>query len=84
MAACNSLVTAVCNREAACNNLNGTPVAACITAAETNLNCSSASCPAGTTFSSSAANQCVSDVNNESCTDIQNEDTPASCSTTCH
>ena len=70
-------------KEAGVGSLPGT-AATCTTAAELRLGCANAACPSGTTYSSSAASQCLSDVNNESCTDINNSVTPASCSSPCH
>ncbi len=83
VAACDSFVTAACNRASACMDLGTTSVSQCITNGEANVGCATAVCPAGTTFNSSAASQCVNDVNAESCTDIGNGVTPASCSTGC-
>ena len=83
-AACNSFVSTTCNRLYACSSSLPGTAATCTTAAELRLGCANAACPSGTTYSSSAASQCLSDVNNESCTDINNSVTPASCSSPCH
>jgi hypothetical protein len=82
-AACNSFVSTTCNRLYACSSSLPGTAASCTTAAEAQLGCSTAACPSGKTFNSSAASQCLSDVNSESCTDINNAVTPASCSNTC-
>jgi hypothetical protein len=79
VAACNSGITAACNKASSCNLLGTTTVDECITAGEAAVGCSGAACPAGTTFSSSVANQCISDINNESCTNAGEEELPASC-----
>jgi hypothetical protein len=75
VAACQSLANAACNKLNSCGSLGNVTVSECITAAETEASCSTASCPAGETFNSSGAATCVNDVNNASCPFA----TPASC-----
>jgi hypothetical protein len=78
--ACNNLASTTCNRLGACNLLNtGVTVAQCTTATQTALGCANAKCATGTTFDGNAANTCINDVNKESCTDLGNQVTPASC-----
>ncbi len=81
MAACNSLVSAACNKASACNVLGSTSVSTCNTEGQAALSCSSATCPSGTTYSSAAVNQCISDLDKESCTDVSNSVLPPSCDT---
>ena len=79
MAACDSFARAVCNRTSSCNLLGTTSVSQCVTALEAAASCSTASCSTGTTFSSTLASQCISDVNAESCQNIMNAVVPTSC-----
>jgi hypothetical protein len=79
VAACNSGITAACNKASSCSLLGTTTVDECITAGEAAVGCSGATCRAGTTFSSTIANQCISDINNESCTNAGQGELPESC-----
>jgi hypothetical protein len=82
MAACDSAVSATCNRLQACTDLGTLTLAECNTTGQQELNCTTAACAAGSTFSSSAANQCISDINAQSCTTVE-QGLPASCGTVC-
>jgi len=81
-AACNSACSAACNKASSCNLLNGTSVSACTTSCETTASCSSAACPSGQSYNSSAASQCISDINNLSCNQTGNG-LPSSCGNVC-
>jgi hypothetical protein len=78
-AACNSLANTLCNKLSSCNLLGSTTVAACISGAEAAASCATLTCPAGKSFNSGAASQCLSDLGNESCTDVGNQVLPTSC-----
>jgi hypothetical protein len=64
-AACNSLVSATCNKEASCNS--SVSVSTCISAAEALAGCANLTCPQGTTYNSNNVNTCLDAVNNASC-----------------
>jgi hypothetical protein len=85
VSACNSFSSAACNRLYACDTdhqLTGT-ADTCTTAAEAAAGCPTAACDPGKTFNSSNASSCVSAIQNESCTDVQNGTVPAVCNTVC-
>jgi hypothetical protein len=82
-AACDSAASAACNKLGSCMDLGTTSVADCTTNNEQNFDCATAACPQGTTYSSSAANQCISDINAESCTTADQLQLPASCDNVC-
>jgi hypothetical protein len=73
VAACNSFISAACNKQASCP---GEPSAStCITNSNMEIDCSTQACPTGTTYNSGAVNQCLNDINNTSCPFT----TPSSC-----
>ena len=78
-AACNSLANTICNKASQCSLLGTTSVSTCVTNFETQASCSTQMCPSGKSFNSSAASQCLSDIGNESCTDVGNAVIPNSC-----
>jgi len=86
-AACNSAISAVCNKASSCNSLGTISVQECITVGESAANCATASCGVGKTYNSSAASQCISDINALNCTDAnndyQNGTLPSSCNGVC-
>ncbi len=87
VAACKSVFTTVCNKLFQCNpsgaaQLYGT-AASCESSLSSGCSAGNASCPSGTSYSASAASTCINDYGAESCTDIQNGVTPASCSKVC-
>jgi hypothetical protein len=85
-AACNSYASAVCNKAQACG-ANGV-TAQCGTQLQTALDCAHLTCPAGSTFDSGAASQCIDAINGLSCTeaanDFANGPLPAACNRVCH
>ena len=84
-AACNAYASAFCNKAQAC----GVPGAngSCAGQLQTALDCPHFACPAGTTFDSGAAKECVDGINGLSCTDAanaaQNGQLGAACSRIC-
>jgi len=87
VAACNSFVSAGCNKASSCSLLTtGVTVSQCITTAEAAASCSTRSCPTGTTYDSAAATSCINNLNAQSCTDFGNNVTPTGCaiSSLCH
>jgi len=86
-AACNSLITAVCNRVFACDNAAATQafgsVSNCITTGETAAGCSTAACSAGKTFNSGNASSCVNGISNAACADVEQGNYPAVCDNVC-
>jgi hypothetical protein len=80
-AACDSIASAVCTRQYACDSSLPGSVATCTTAAQTQ--CPNFSCTNSTTFNSAQASQCLSDINSQDCTDVNNGDGPTSCNTIC-
>lgn len=76
--ACNSAAAAACNKLASCETTSST----CVQDTETALDCKDG-CGAGGTYSSSAAQQCINDINSESCTTAEQEQLPASCGNVC-
>jgi hypothetical protein len=84
-AACNSLASTYCDKAKSC----GANVAStCASNAQQVLGCASFSCPAGTTFDSAAAKQCIDGINGWSCNEdasaIVNGTLPDACHTVCH
>ncbi len=69
-ATCESASNALCNRASQCgllSSLGFASVAACVTAAENAAGCSTRVCPTGTTFDSSVASNCLTDIQNGAC-----------------
>ena len=88
VAACKSMAEALCNRTFDCfptgsQQFYGT-VADCTTTLSGQV-CTpeKTTCPAGLHFSSSNAEQCISDYRNESCDELLNGNVPASCNSRC-
>jgi hypothetical protein len=82
-AACNSISSASCNKAYSCNSSLPGNATTCTTAAEAEAGCATLTCPTGKVFSSSQASQCLSDINSESCADVNNEVVPVSCDNIC-
>lgn len=83
-AACNALASAYCNKAQACGvNVSSS----CASNAQNAMGCAHVVCPAGTTFDSGAASQCVEGVNNWSCNEdasaIVNGTLPSACHNVC-
>jgi hypothetical protein len=88
VSACKTVIEIFCNKDFQCypnesqilygslSNCVSTRQAASCTAAQAN-------CPAGTSFNSSKADQCVEGYRNWSCTDLLNGNIPAVCNETC-
>ena len=87
VAACKSLFTTLCNKLFQCNPTGSAQAygtsAACVTALSGNCNAAGSACPSGKSYSASNASTCINDYANESCTDVTNEVTPASCNNIC-
>jgi hypothetical protein len=85
--ACKNFVSTVCNRVYVCFPSTPGTAASCTTTAEANCTTANTTCPQGQTFNSSNASQCITDVGNLSCTDIQNiyagGNPPTSCENVC-
>lgn len=84
---CNDAAQAFCSRLYQCNDsttiqntLGYTSEADCQSKVEVAASCSTAGCPLGSKFDSSAASQCISDYQNEACGDTSE---PSSCSDVC-
>ncbi len=82
--ACRGLVSATCQKEFACYDastldplLGYSSESDCVTRFEANADCSTATCPQGTTFDSAMASSCINDINAETCD--QALSTPSSC-----
>ena len=86
VSACNSFASAVCNKAHSCGAT--TDASACDTQLQNSLSCAQTACPAGSTFDSNAASQCIEALNALSCGDAQAElasnTLPSACSTICH
>jgi len=84
-AACNAYASAFCNKAQAC----GAPGASssCSSQLQNALDCPHFACPAGGTFNSGAASQCIDAINGLSCTDaangLANDSAPAVCAHIC-
>jgi len=84
-AACNALATSYCNKAQSC----GVNVAStCASNAQNVMDCAHVACPAGTTFDSGAASQCIDAINAWSCNEdasaIVNGTLPDACHAVCH
>ena len=82
VAACDSASTALCNRASTCGKLASlgfASVSACVAYAENLAGCSTLVCPSGTTYSSSLASTCLTDIQNGAC----GSGKPAACSDLC-
>ncbi len=69
-ATCESASNALCTRASNCgllSSLGFSSVAACVTAAENLAGCSTKVCPSGTTYDSSVASNCLSDIQKGAC-----------------
>jgi len=84
-AACTAYSSAFCDKAKACGAAGVTP--SCSTDLQTALDCPHFTCPAGTTFDSGAASQCIDAINGLSCTDaangLANDSAPAVCARIC-
>ena len=83
--ACNSLASVYCNKAQACGaNVSSS----CASNAQNVLDCAHFACPAGTSFDSKAASQCIDAINGWSCNEdasaIVNGTLPDACHTVCH
>jgi len=83
-AACNALASAYCNKAQACG-VNVSP--SCASNAQNAMDCAHVVCPAGTTFDSGAASQCIEAINGWSCNEdasaIVNGTLPTACHSVC-
>jgi hypothetical protein len=84
-AACNSLASVYCSKAQSCG-ANVSPT--CAENAQNVLDCAHFSCPAGTTFDSGAAKECIDSVNGWSCIEdasaVVNGTLPDACHRVCH
>jgi hypothetical protein len=76
--ACRSFSCAACSRLNQCEG--GIDVNSCAQLLENQADCDTANCGAGT-YSGVAAQQCLNDLQDQSCQDSQNNINPASCNT---
>ena len=87
VAACKSVFSTLCNKLFQCNSSGATQVygsaSACASSLSAGCSSGNASCPSGTSYNASNASTCINDYGNESCTDVTNGVTPASCSKVC-
>lgn len=87
VAACKSVFTTVCNKLFQCNPTGAAQLYGNASTCASNLGAgctaSNASCPSGTSYSAGNASTCINDYSNESCTDLTNGVTPASCNKVC-
>jgi hypothetical protein len=87
VAACKNLFTTLCNKLFQCNPTGAAQAygssSACVTALSGNCNAAGTACPGGTSYNPSNASACINDYAGESCTDVTNNVSPASCSHIC-
>jgi hypothetical protein len=87
VAACKNLFTTLCNKLFQCNATGAAQAygssSACVTALSGNCNAAGTACPGGTSYNPSNASACINDYAGESCTDVTNNVSPASCSHIC-
>lgn len=87
VAACKSVFTTVCNKLFQCNAAGAAQLygnaSTCASTLSTGCTSTNASCPSGKSYNASAASSCINDYGNESCTDVTNGVTPASCNNVC-
>ena len=85
--ACKSVFSTLCNKLFQCNPTGAGQVyqnaSACASTLGANCSNAGSSCPSGTSYNAGNAQTCINDYGNESCTDIENGTTPASCSHVC-
>ncbi|HZJ53973.1 MAG TPA: hypothetical protein VFD38_07520 [Myxococcaceae bacterium] len=67
---CNAYASAFCNKAQACGAPGAT--SSCASQLQNTLDCPHFACPAGGTFDSEAAGQCIDALNGLSCTDAAN------------
>ena len=79
-AACNSLASSFCNKAQSCGS---SVTSSCASQVQNALDCAHVVCPAGTTFDSSTASQCIDAVNGLSCGDAANGTLPSACHSVC-
>ena len=82
VSACQALASAGCNALSDSRELKGVTVLQCTVESEALNSCSTAKCPTGITFDSSAAAGCVEAVRNEDCNDLGSF-TPPACRDIC-
>ena len=82
---CTAYSSAFCNKAQACGAPGATP--SCSSQLQNVLDCPHFTCPAGRTFDSGAASQCIDAINGLSCTDAANglglDSAPAVCARIC-
>ena len=87
VAACKSVFTTVCNKLFQCNPTGAAQLYGNASTCASNLGAgctaNNASCPSGTSYNAGNASTCINDYSNESCTDLTNGVTPASCNKVC-
>lgn len=85
--ACKNLFTTLCNKLFQCNPTQSAQAygssGACVTALSGNCTAAGTACPSGKSYNASNASACINAYAGESCTDVSNEVTPASCSQIC-
>jgi hypothetical protein len=77
--ACRSIASAACTRLSQCEPAQDIDPSTCAQLLQTNRGCDSASCSTGTTYSPTAAQQCVNDTSNQDCTGSENNVLVPSC-----
>jgi hypothetical protein len=88
LTACKDGVSAVCDKSFACFPTEAEQIYGNVSNCKTTFGAATCTtdnttCPAGTSFNSGNASQCVNDYKNESCTDFANHNIPSSCLNTC-
>jgi hypothetical protein len=82
---CSAYSSAFCSKAQACGAPGVTP--SCSSDLQNVLDCAHFACPAGGTFNSAAASQCIDAINGLSCTDaangLGNNSAPAVCAQIC-
>jgi hypothetical protein len=85
-AACNALASAICSKAQSCGATGVT--SSCTSQLQNALQCAQVACPAGTTFDSGRASQCIDAINKLSCNDAANVGAngtlPDPCNSVCH
>jgi len=84
-AACSSFASTVCKKAQACGATNDT--SSCTSQLQDRLGCARAVCPAGSTYDSKAASDCINGIDSLSCDDaataLANNTLPSACNSVC-
>ena len=87
VAACKSVFTTLCDKLFQCNQAGAAQVygtsANCASSLSSGCTSAGTACPSGTSYNAGNSSSCINDYANESCTDVTNSVTPASCSKVC-